>query len=221
MARAESSPDRRYRGRPQLRPDDETRKIIYEAARHEFAANGFAATSTETVARRAGVSTKTLYRIVPNKAALFEGVVSDRLDSFLSDFSLHVAEGADIETGLNAALMAYADLALDPDVVALQRIILQEAGQFPDLAATFYRNGIARTAAALSSWLRLQVKRGLIDHDNVDEAAGFLIGMVGSAPQRAAIYGGAPLPSRARIRERVRKCVRLFLRGCEANGRAQ
>ena len=220
MARAESSPDRRYRGRPQLRPDDETRKIIYEAARHEFAANGFAATSTETVARRAGVSTKTLYRIVPNKAALFEGVVSDRLDSFLSDFSLHVAEGADIETGLNAALMAYADLALDPDVVALQRIILQEAGQFPDLAATFYRNGIARTAAALSSWLRLQVKRGLIDLDNVDEAAGFLIGMVGSAPQRAAIYGGAPLPSRARIRERVRKCVRLFLRGCEANGRA-
>jgi AcrR family transcriptional regulator len=221
MARAESSPDRRYRGRPQLRPDDETRKIIYEAARHEFAANGFAATSTETVARRAGVSTKTLYRIVPNKAALFEGVVSDRLDSFLSDFSLHVAEGADIETGLNAALMAYADLALDPDVVALQRIILQEAGQFPDLAATFYRNGIARTAAALSSWLRLQVKRGLIDLDNVDEAAGFLIGMVGSAPQRAAIYGGAPLPSRARIRERVRKCVRLFLRGCEANGRAR
>ena len=221
MARAESSPDRRYRGRPQLRPDDETRKIIYEAARHEFAANGFAATSTETVARRAGVSTKTLYRIVPSKAALFEGVVSDRLDSFLSDFSLHVAEGADIETGLNAALMAYADLALDPDVVALQRIILQEAGQFPDLAATFYRNGIARTAAALSSWLRLQVKRGLIDLDNVDEAAGFLIGMVRSAPQRAAIYGGAPLPSRARIRERVRKCVRLFLRGCEANGRAR
>jgi AcrR family transcriptional regulator len=47
----------------------------------------FAATSTETVARRAGVSTKTLYRLVPNKAALFEGMVSDRLDRFLSDFS--------------------------------------------------------------------------------------------------------------------------------------
>src|SRR6478735_5231431 len=221
MARAESSSRRRDRGRPQLRPDDETRQIIYEAARHEFAANGYAATSTETLARRAGISTKTLYRLLPNKAALFAGMVSERQARFLSDFKLHVMEDANIEAGLNAALMAYADLALDPDVVALQRIILQEAGQFPDLAATFYRNGIARTAAALSSWLRLQVKRGLIDLDNVDEAAGFLIGMVGSAPQRAAIYGGAPLPSRARIRERVRKCVRLFLRGCEANGRAR
>ena len=220
MAEAKSSSQRRDRGRPQLRPDDETRQIIYEAARHEFAANGYAATSTETVARSAGVSTKTLYRLVPNKAALFEGMVSDRLDRFLSDFNLQVPEDADIEAGLNAALLAYADLGLDPDVVALQRIILQEAGQFPALAAAFYSNGIVRTTAALTKWLRLQVKRGLLDLDNPEEAAGILIGMVASAPQRAAIYGGMALPSRAQLKARVRKCVTLFLRGCEANGRA-
>jgi AcrR family transcriptional regulator len=221
MARAETSTDRRCRGRPQLRPDDETRQIVYEAARHEFAANGYAATSTETLARRAGVSTKTLYRLMPNKAALFEGMVSDRQARFLSDFKLHVTEDADIESGLNAALMAYADLALDPDVVALQRIILQETGQFPELAAAFYDNGIVRTAAALSNWLRLQVKRGLIELDNVEEAAGMLIGMVASAPQRAALYGGVKLPSRAQTSARVRKCVTLFLRGCEAKRRAR
>jgi len=221
MARAESSTDRRCRGRPQLRPDDETRQIIYEAARHEFAANGYAATSTEMLARRAGVSTKTLYRLMPNKAALFEAMVSDRQARFLSDFKLHVAEDADIETGLNAALMAYADLALDPDVVALQRIILQETGQFPELAVAFYDNGIVRTAAALSNWLRLQVGRGLIELDNVEEAAGMLIGMVASAPQRAALYGGVKLPSRAQMSARVRRCVILFLRGCEAKRRAR
>ena len=221
MTEAKSSTARRDRGRPQLRPDDETRQIIYEAARHEFAATGYAATSTESVARRAGVSTKTLYRLVPNKAALFEGMVSDRLDRFLSDFDLQVPEDAEIEAGLNAALMAYADLGLDPDVVALQSIILQEIGQFPDLAAAFYNNGIVRTTAALSNWLRVQVRRGLIDLDNPEEAAGILIGMVASAPQRAALYGGVPLPSRVQIKARVRRCVKLFLRGCEANGRAR
>jgi AcrR family transcriptional regulator len=221
MTEAKSSTARRDRGRPQLRPDDETRQNIYEAARHEFAATGYAATSTESVARRAGVSTKTLYRLVPNKAALFEGMVSDRLDRFLSDFDLQVPEDAEIEAGLNAALMAYADLGLDPDVVALQRIILQEIGQFPDLAAAFYNNGIVRTTAALSNWLRVQVRRGLIDLDNPEEAAGVLIGMVASAPQRAALYGGVPLPSRVQIKARVRRCVKLFLRGCEANGRAR
>ena len=117
--------------------------------------------------------------------------------------------------------MAYADLALDPDVVALQRIILQEAGQFPEMAAAFYNMGIARTAAALSNWLRVQVRRGLIDLDNVEEAVGMLIGMVASAPQRAAIYGGVKLPERAQIEARVRRCVTLFLRGCEADGNAR
>src|SRR5260370_34174372 len=106
MAETKSSLERRCRGRPQLRPDDETRQIIYEAARHEFAANGFAATSTETVARRAGVSTKTLYRLIPNKDALFEAMVSDRLDRFLQDVHLRAADHHHLEKAVNTALLA-------------------------------------------------------------------------------------------------------------------
>ncbi|HVX79449.1 MAG TPA: TetR/AcrR family transcriptional regulator [Bradyrhizobium sp.] len=214
MAEVKISTDRRCRGRPQLRPDEETRQIIYEAARREFSANGYAATSTEAVARRAGISTKTLYRLIPNKAALFEGMVSDRLERFLADVNLRTADHVDLESALTAALMACADLALDKEVIGLQRMVLQETGAFPDLAATFYWNGIARTAEALADWLRVQMKRGLIKLDNADEAAGMLIGMVASAPQRAAIFGGQPLPSPSEIERRVRTCAALFLRGC-------
>src|SRR5437588_216249 len=130
MAEIEPPQDRRCRGRPQLRPDDETRRIIYEAARHEFAGSGYAATSMEAVARRAGVSTKTLYRLLPNKASLFEGMVSDRLDRFLANVNLHAADHARIEDALYAALMACAELTLDQEVVALQRMVLQETGKF-------------------------------------------------------------------------------------------
>jgi AcrR family transcriptional regulator len=206
--------DRRCRGRPQLRPDQETRQIIYEAARQEFAGNGYAATSMETVARRAGVSTKTLYRLIPNKATLFEGMVSDRLDRFLSQFHLQ-ADQVDIGEALYAALMACADLMLDQEVVGLQRMILQETGKFSDLAGTFYNNGIKRTAAALADWLRVQEKRGRIVLDDANEAAGMLLGMLSSAPQRAAIFGGVPMPTRPQIEARVRTCVKLFLRGCQ------
>src|SRR6266700_2139315 len=65
---SEEAESQRGRGRPQLRSDEETRAIIYETARHEFARNGYAATSMDNVARSAGMSTKTLYRLVPNKA---------------------------------------------------------------------------------------------------------------------------------------------------------
>jgi AcrR family transcriptional regulator len=211
---ADASEDRRCRGRPRVRPDDDTRQIIYEAARHEFAASGYAATGMESVARRAGVSTKTLYRLVPNKASLFEGMVSDRLDRFLSDVNLRAVDHADIEQAMYAALLACAGLSLDEEVVALQRMVLQEAGKSSDIAATFYRNGIQRTLAALAEWLRVQQQRGLIELDNIEEAAGMLLGMVAAAPQRAAIYGGVPLPSRGQIEARARACAALFLRGC-------
>ena len=215
MAEIDTTRDKRCRGRPQVRPDDETRQIIYEAARHEFAGNGYAATCMEAVARRAGVSTKTLYRLIPNKAALFEGMVSDRLNRFISEVNLRAADHADIEQALAAALIACAELALDQEVIGLQRMLLQEAGKFSDVAGMYYTNAIQRTAVALADWLRVQQKRGLIALDDVDDAAGMLLGMVASAPRRATLFGGVALPSRSQIEARARTCAALFLRGCQ------
>ena len=60
------------------RPGRTTRpcRLIAEAARQAFMANGFAGTSMDDVAQTAGVSKKTLYRLVPNKAGLFESSVT-------------------------------------------------------------------------------------------------------------------------------------------------
>src|SRR6266436_5904288 len=211
MAEIDIIQDKRCRGRPQLRPDDETRRIIYEAARHEFAGNGYAATSIETVARRAGVSTKTLYRLIPNKATLFEGMVSDRIDRFISEVNLRAADHADIEQALTAALIACAELALDEETFALQRMLLQEAGKFSDIAGMFYKNAIQRTVVALADWLRVQQKRGLIALDDVDEAAGMLLGMVTSAPRRAALFGGVEADHVS-----LRSCQSLTIRNRES-----
>jgi AcrR family transcriptional regulator len=216
MAQAKSENECRPRGRPPVRSDEETTRVVLEAARHTFAVEGYAATSTEGLARNAGISTKTLYRLFPGKAALFEAMCADRLERLLSAVDLQASDEVDIETGLRSALMACADLALDPEVVALQRMVLQESAAFPELAANFYHNGISRTVRTLAGWLRVQVKRKRIAVDDADEVAGMLIGMVASAPQRAAVYGGLPLPSRKQIERRVQTCAALFLDGCRA-----
>jgi hypothetical protein len=128
---------------------------------------------------------------------------------------LRAIDCAEIDEALYAALLACAELALDKEVIALQRMVLQETGK-ADLARTFYQNGMARNIAVLTDWLRTQQKRGLIALDNAEEDAGFLLGMVVFAPQRAAVFGGLPLPSKRQIERRVRRCVALFLRGCQA-----
>jgi AcrR family transcriptional regulator len=187
--------------------------MIYEAARHEFAENGFAATSMEAVARRAGVSTRTLYRLIPAKAALFESMVSDRIDRFVSSVNLHGCKHSNLETALQTALMTCADLILDPEVVALYRMMLAEGDTFPGIPETFYKKAMQRTVAALAEWLRDRQQLGLIALDDVDEAAGMLLGMMVFEPQRAALYGHLPLPNRAAISRRAGACARLFLRG--------
>src|SRR6201998_4882474 len=125
---------RRGRGRPQQRSDEETRTIILEAARYEFSHTGYAATSMESVARRAGVSTKTLYRLYPNKAAVFEAMVAERMDVFVSIVKLRACNGGDIEAALTEALTVCADLMLDGEGIVIQRVIAGARAKFPHMS---------------------------------------------------------------------------------------
>jgi AcrR family transcriptional regulator len=207
---------RRSRGRPPARSDEETRAIILDAARQEFAVNGYAAASMDNVARRAGISTKTLYRLIPNKAALFEAMITERIDRFASVVRLRACEGANIEAALRDALLVCGELLLDAEVIALQRAILAESGKFPDIAETFYHKAIKRTEATLASWLRTQYRRGLIalDDAQADSVAGMLLGMLAFQPQRAVMFGRAPAPDREALEQRAQACAALFLQGC-------
>src|SRR5258708_32344082 len=54
---------------------DERREQVLEAALIEFAVGGLHGTSTEDVARRAGISQPYLFRLFPTKKELFLGLV--------------------------------------------------------------------------------------------------------------------------------------------------
>lgn len=212
--RNEADEPRRTRGRPPLRSDEETRALIIEAARQEFFASGFAATNMEAVARQAGVSTKTVYRLFPDKAGLFEAMVTDRIDRFASAFSLRSCEGKDIEALLVKALLICAELVLNEEVVALQRTMLAESDRFPEIAEMFYSKAMRRTIAVLAEWLRAQAMRGLIEVDDAEIAAGMLLGMLAYQPQRAAMFGHQALPTGDELERHAQACAALFLRGC-------
>ena len=204
----------RGRGRPQVRCDEETRAVIVEAARKQFAGGGFAGTSMDSVARAAGVSTKTLYRLFPNKVALFEGMVTERTEALVSTVKLRACDGGDVEAALAEALLVCGELMLDSEVIALQRVIAGESDKFPEIAETFFNKAIMRTQGALADWLRVQVKRGTIALDDADVGAGMLLGMLALQPLRATMFGHRSAPGRKEIEQRAKTCAALFLKGC-------
>src|SRR5207302_10351904 len=56
---------KRGRGRPPVQSAAEARLALIEAAAAEFQANGYLETGMGAIARRAGLSTRTIYELVP------------------------------------------------------------------------------------------------------------------------------------------------------------
>jgi AcrR family transcriptional regulator len=188
--------------------------MIIEAAAQEFQANGYAATNICAVAQRAGVSTKTLYRLVPTKADLFGCVVIDRTTRFILAIDHEAVGQLDLAAGLERVLVAYGSLTLSEEVIAMNRLVIGECERFPEIASTFYRSAIMPVNAAIERWLRRCRDQGLIRLDDVSVASGMLRGMMTMEPQRLAILGQRAAPDEAEIVARAKLCARLFLDGC-------
>jgi AcrR family transcriptional regulator len=205
---------RRCRGRPQIRPDDETRRLVIEAAAREFQEKGYAGTGMSAVAQRAGVSTKTLYRLVPAKHDLFGLVLTDRIGRFILEIDIDPLCDLDPVVSLERILLAFGTFVLNDETIAINRLVISECDRFPEIATSFYQRAVGPTNATISAWLQRQSDRGLISLDDPDVAAGLLRGMMSQELQRGVLLGQRPVPDAAEIAARAKTCARLFLDGC-------
>jgi AcrR family transcriptional regulator len=207
---------KRPRGRPQIRCDEDTRRLIVEAAAKEFQAKGYAATCVGDVAQCAGVSTRTLYRLIPTKAALFRAVVSDRIGGFMLAIDEPTLDALGPEAALERILTEFGRLTLSEETIAINRLVIGECERFPEIAAAFYEAAIQRVGDAMANWLRRQCEEGVIKLDDPQVAAGMLRGMMIMDPQRAAMLGQRSAPGPDKIAQRAKICARLFFDGCRA-----
>ena len=205
---------RRPRGRPQVRPDEETRHLIAAAARQVFVACGYSAANMDEVAKTAAVSKKTLYRLFPTKADLFRACVADRIDGFILALDEERVAALAPEPALARILTEYGRLTLSTDTIAIQKLVLAESDRFPELAADFYRGAVLATQRVFVRCLEHLQCSGAIQIDDPDEAAGMLRGMMVFEPSRANTLGRQPLPGVDEIEKRAGRCARAFLDGC-------
>ncbi|MBY5544186.1 TetR/AcrR family transcriptional regulator [Rhizobium leguminosarum] len=206
--------EKKPRGRPQVRCDEDTRSVIIEAANRQFHENGYAAASIAAIAQEAGISTKTLYRLFPTKGDLFSEMITERTERFLLALDPGTLAVADLRQGLERMLMAYGMLTLSIDTITMTRLVISESDRFPEIANAFYEKAIVRTNTLMENWLHKQIDRGLIALDDPHTACGMLRGMMIMEPQRAAMLRQELPPKIETIAARAKMCTDLFLKGC-------
>jgi AcrR family transcriptional regulator len=177
-----------------------------------FIEKGYGGTSMATVALRARIGKQTLYRRYPDKAALFRAVIRRRIDAMIVDPSDNAAL-RDPLAELKALGAAALSAALDPDFIQLYRIIIAEAGAFPELANSvadnFGSGFLDRCRAAIA---RAQAAGRCGAGDPAALAECFLWSLLGQAFHKA-LAGQHILTGAAERRAQLDLAWRLFMHG--------
>jgi len=202
----------RWQRRKEARPAE-----ILAAALDVFRARGFAAARLEDVAAKAGVSKGTLYLYFQSKEALFKALVREAvLPNIERAEALVRAHPGPASTILAELLTNFGLLmATDDRVSAFPKLMIAEAGNFPELARFYLHKVIRRGMRLMAGIIRRGIETG--EFQAVDPAAAARLAV---APilflalwrhSFAAFDPGAPKPRRI-----VESHVQVFLAGLAA-----
>ncbi|MDV8008483.1 TetR/AcrR family transcriptional regulator [Rhodococcus sp. IEGM 1318] len=135
----------RRRGRTSDAERADRRNEILDVAVDSFREVGFARTTIDAIATAAGVAKRTVYSYFGDKSAVFAAAVS-RQHAYVEN------AGGDQSDLLAAAVDIVIALHSD-NSIALHRMMIGEAVQFPELATAFYESGPAKSIAFLEKTL--------------------------------------------------------------------
>jgi TetR/AcrR family transcriptional regulator, mexJK operon transcriptional repressor len=191
------------------------RSAIVEAATAVFLRKGYLGTSMDEIAALAGVSKQTVYKHFADKERLFVEIVTSTVDEIsdpVHEAVLDLADSGDIEADLRDLAHRQIGLVMQPRLLQLRRLVIGEAGRFPELGRTFYDRGPARTIAALATAFARVADRGLLRIEDPELAAAQFNWLIMSAPiNEAMLLGTDPTAAPADLSRHADNGVRTFL----------
>jgi len=192
------------------------RAEILDAALRVFLKCGYRGATMDLVVAEANASKATIYSYFGGKDGLFMAIVEERTEQVVSDLfaddNAEPREAGNVDVHLVLAQIARRLLAssLEPDTLALYRLILSEGIHFPEVARTFFRIGPDRGTARLAGILARWHDQGLISVDDPFRLAHqFLIIALGDLHVRG-LAGVFPEDLNAAIDDNVHAAVRFF-----------
>ncbi|CDN94568.1 TetR/AcrR family transcriptional regulator [Agrobacterium tumefaciens] len=198
-------------GRPTPAESERISARIMAAARKLFLRDGFAQTSMDAIAAEIGISKRTLYSRHPGKAALFEAIVLDVVNTGLSNIVTEQLSGKTPRDKLLALSLRILEVATDPLIISLERVVVGESWQFPKWASLVGQYGMPPIREEVMAVLR---DHGASEPGLARDAEIFL--SITMIPQlRQAVLQRTP-PGIAGIdRAALERTIDIFVRGIE------
>jgi AcrR family transcriptional regulator len=191
------------------------RRAIVQAATTVFLRNGYLGTSMDEIAALAAVSKQTVYKHFADKQSLFAEIVIGMVNEIsdrVYDEVVSLQDSGDIEADLRELARRQLASVMQPRLLQLRRVVISEAGRFPELGRTFYERGPGRTIAALAATFERLAGRGVLHLADPLLAAEHFNWLIMSIPlNRAMLCGDGELPSAAELDRYADAGVRVFL----------
>ncbi len=157
----------RWRRRKDARPSE-----IAAAALEVFAERGFSAARLDDVAARAGVSKGTVYLYFDSKEELLKAVVRESVLPNLADAERMAREFSGPTPELLTRLVTtIGGVIAGTKVGAIPKLIISEAGNFPDLARFYLHEVIQRAFRLMTALIERGIARGEFRPVDVTHAA--------------------------------------------------
>ncbi len=201
-------------GRPPRGSEGEVTLRILAAAKPVFLKEGFEATSLDVIAASAGMSKKTIYARFASKEDLFEAVIVRYIEEHIPPVEQAATGDGPVAERLHRIALAVLEVALWPDTIAARRIIVAEAGRFPEFARLLHDFGVARVVPLIERCLEEGNASGAIAVEDVRLAAEFFFSIaIRTFVDRAEL--GLERPGLSHVkRETLRQAVDFFMRAC-------
>jgi TetR/AcrR family transcriptional regulator, mexJK operon transcriptional repressor len=188
------------------------RAEIMLAAEDVFIEHGYANTTMDAVAARAGASKATFYKHFGSKEALFADIVHSRVP----DITAASNEMLHCDRTLQAVLVEWGLKILErvtaPRAVALYKLIISELPRSPELARIFYAQGPVAVRQQLSDFLRTATNNRQLRCHDPDHAAILLTSLITTHGFEQAVFGQTDAAPYGRSpKDHVEEAVAMFL----------
>jgi len=187
------------------------REQITSAARKLFLSQGFNSTSMDAVTAEAGVSKQTLYAYFPTKLDLLADVLYAGMKELVLVPPTHgeINSLDDLREHLIAFASRLTNSLLQPETIALMRLVLGEVFHVPELRRTFREALPGQVLARTEAMLRQADARGILRIDDPELGSRMFVGPVMTYVALDGFLSADPAPPPEH--ERLVRLVDAFL----------